>query len=114
MKDIYGTLPREVETLFIKRSIDLLVRESEIESLQDYSNRVEIIAGDKYIKIKGIGNILFESLIPHLNYIKVSYANNRFKIVMTKRKNWTKDLENILESLTNIVTKNKVKEIVWD
>ena len=112
MKDIYGTLPKEVETLFLKRSIDLLVRESEIESLQDYSNRVEIIAGDKYIKIKGIGNILFESLIPYLNFIKVSYANNRFKIVMTKRKTWTRDLENILESLTNIVTKNKVKEII--
>ena len=112
MKDIYGTLPKEVESLFVKRSIDLLVRESEIDSLQDYSNRVEIIAGDKYIKIKGIGNILFEALIAHLNYIKVSYANNRFKIVMTKRKTWTKDLENILESLTNIITKNKVKEIV--
>ena len=112
MKDIYGTLPKEVETLFIKRSIDLLVRESEIESLQDYSNRVEIIASDKYIKIKGIGNILFESLIPYLNFIKVSYANNRFKIVVTKRKNWTKDLESILESLVNIIKKNKVKEIV--
>ena len=112
MKDIYGTLPKEVDTLFLKRSIDLLVRESEIESLQDYSNRVEIVAGDKYIKIKGIGNILFESLIPYLNFIKVSYANNRFKIVMSKRNKWIKDLENILESLTNIVTKNKVKEIV--
>ena len=112
MKDIYGTLPKEVETLFIKRSIDLLVRESEIESLQDYSNRVEIIASDKYIKIKGIGNILFKSLIPYLNFIKVSYANNRFKIVVTKRKNWTKDLESILESLVNIIKKNKVKEIV--
>ena len=112
MKDIYGTLPKEVNALFIKRNIDLLVRETQIESLQDFNNRVEIVAGDQYIKIKGIGNILFESLIPYLNFIKVSYANNRFKIVMTKRKEWTTDLENILLSLLNIISKNKVQEIV--
>ena len=88
------------------------MRETQIESLQDFNNRVEIVAGDQYIKIKGIGNILFESLIPYLNFIKVSYANNRFKIVMTKRKEWTTDLENILLSLLNIISKNKVQEIV--
>ena len=111
-KDIYGSLPKEVDLLFTKRSIDLLVRESQIDEMQDYPNRVEVVAGEKYIKIKGIGNILFETLIPYLNIIKVSYLNNRFKIVINKRKQWIKDLEDILVCLTNIIKKNKVKEII--
>ena len=112
VRDIYGELPKEVQALFSKRTIDLLVRESEIESLNEINQKVEIILGDKFIKIKGIGNILFEALIPYLNFIKVSYASNKFKILMSKRKVWVDDLENILRCLKNIVSKNKVKEIL--
>ncbi len=111
MRDIYGELPKEVERLFAKRSIDLLVRESCIENLNEVAQRVEITLGESFIKIKGIGNILFEALIPYLNFIKVSYANNKFRILMTKRKVWVEDLESILKCLVNIINKNKVKEI---
>ena len=111
VRDIYGILPQEVETLFAKRSIDLLMRESMVEDLSEINKKVEIMLGENYIKIKGIGNILFEALIPYLSFIKVSYANNKFRILLTKRENWIKDLENILECLANIMKKNKVKEI---
>jgi transcription-repair coupling factor (superfamily II helicase) len=111
MRDIYGELPEEVEHLFSKRKIDLLVRDSKIESLNEINNKVEILLGDMFIKIKGIGNILFEALIPYLNFIKVSYANNKFKILMNKRKGWVEDLVNILQCLNNIISKNKIKEI---
>ena len=112
VRDIYGKLPREVELLFSKRNIDILVRESNIQDLQETGNKVDIILGEDFVKIKGIGNILFEALIPYLNFIKVSYGNNRFKIQMTKRKDWIIDLESILECLVNITRKNKVKEII--
>ncbi len=112
MRDIYGELPDEVESLFSKRKIDLYVREGHIEDLKEVNKNVEIILGNDFIKIKGIGNILFESLIPYLNFIRVSYASNKFKIILNKRKVWIKDLENILECLTNIINKNKVKEII--
>lgn len=111
MRDIYGELPKEVEMLFSKRSIDLLVREGHIEDLNEINQKVEILLGEDFIKIKGIGNILFEALIPYLNFIKVSYANNKFKILMNKRKIWIEDLESILKCLVNIIKKNKVKEI---
>ena len=111
MRDIYGELPKEVEMLFSKRSIDLLVREGHIENLNEINQKVEILLGEDFIKIKGIGNILFEALIPYLNFIKVSYANNKFKILMNKRKIWIEDLESILKCLVNIIKKNKVKEI---
>ena len=111
VRDIYGELPKEVESLFNKRKIDLLIRETEVEELKEVLQNVEIILGDRYIKIKGIGNILFEALIPFLNIIKVSYANNKFKIILKKRKDWIKDLTKLLECLRNIIKGNIVKEI---
>ena len=111
-KDIYGDLPGEVDKLFIKRSIDLLVREGQVENLSEVYQKIEIVLGDAYLKIKGIGNILFEAMIPYLNFIKVSYTNNKFKIFMTKRKTWIDDLEKILRTLTNIVKGNKIKEVI--
>ena len=112
MKDIYGVLPKEVESLFTKRKIDLLIRDSKIDDFLETNSKIDLVLGKNYINIKGIGNILFEALIPYLNFIKVSYSNNVFKIVMNKRKIWIDDLENILRALANIIKVNKTKEIV--
>ena len=111
-KDIYGELPDEVDKLFVKRTIDLLVREGQVENLSEVYQKVEIVLGDVYLKIKGIGNILFEAMIPFLNFIKVIYTNNKFKIFVTKRKTWIDDLEKILRTLTNIIKGNKIKEVI--
>ena len=44
VRDIYGILPQEVETLFAKRSIDLLMRESMVEDLSEINKKVEIMS----------------------------------------------------------------------
>jgi transcription-repair coupling factor (superfamily II helicase) len=110
-RDVYGRLPEEVESLFAKRSIDLLTKEAHVLKLQDKAKFVEINLGDEYINIKGIGNILFEALIPFLAFVKISYANNVFRIVLNKGKNRVYDLENILKSLMEIQNHFVVKEI---
>ena len=110
-RDVYGRLPEEVEMLFSKRSIDLLTKEAKVQKLMDKPKFVEITLGDEYINIKGIGNILFEALIPFLAFVKISYANNVFRILLTKGKNWIHDLENILKSLLEIQTHFVIKEI---
>ena len=110
-RDVYGRLPEEVESLFAKRSIDLLTKEAHVLKLQDKAKYVEINLGDEYINIKGIGNILFEALIPFLAFVKISYANNVFRIVLNKGKNWVYDLENILKSLLEIQNHFVIKEI---
>ena len=110
-RDIYGRLPEEVELLFVKRSIDLLVREAKVLRLDEKPKYVEIKLGDEYINIRGIGNILFEALIPFLAFVKISYANNVFKIMLNKRKTWMLDLENILKSLLEIQNHFSVQEI---
>ena len=111
-RDIYGRLPEEVEALFTKRSIDLLVRDAHVLKLEEKPKFVEILLGDDYINIKGIGNILFEALIPFLAFVKISYANNVFKILLSKGKKWISDLESILKSLLEIQKHFVVKEIV--
>ena len=111
-RDIYGRLPEEVDMLFTKRNIDLLVREAHILKLDETNRYVEIKLGDDYINIKGIGNILFEALIPFLAFVKISYANNVFKIQLSKGKKWINDLEGILKSLLEIQKHFVIKEIV--
>ncbi len=111
-RDIYGKLPEEVELLFVKRDIDLLTREAKIDKLEDKQKTMDIILGSRYMNIRGIGNILFESLIPYLSLVKVTYANNVFKILLNKSERWIFDLENILKSLVNILENNKIQEIV--
>ncbi|MCR4880212.1 MAG: transcription-repair coupling factor [Bacilli bacterium] len=110
-KDVYGTLPESVELLFIKKSVDLLLAEAGVQTLKEQPTFIEIYLGEPYINIRGIGNILFEALIPYISKIKVSYLNHRFKIVLKKGKGWLKDLEAILIGLENIKATNKIKEI---
>ena len=107
-RDIYGKLPEEVEQLFYKRAIDIMVKECEIKDIKENKTNVELYLGDNFINVKGIGNILFEALIPYLSIIKISYLNKKFKIVMNKSGNWLIDLENILKSLMKIIETNKV------
>ena len=110
-KDVYGTLPESVELLFVKKSVDLLLGEAGVQSLKEQPTFIEIYLAEPYINIRGIGNILFETLIPYISKIKVSYLNHRFKIVLRKDKDWLKDLEAILIGLENIKLTNKIKEI---
>ncbi len=110
VRDVYGRLPEEVKQLFYKRAIDLMVKQCEINDIKENKMNVELYLGDNFINIKGIGNILFEALIPYLSIIKISYLNHKFKIVMNKKGNWLIDLENILKSLVNIINTNKIIE----
>ena len=103
--DMFGKLPEEVETLFLKREIDLLVESADVKKLDEYEKYLELELGPTYINIRGIGNLLFESLIPYLSIIKLSYAKNLFKIRINKKDKWIVTLKNLLNTLNEIVTK---------
>ena len=111
-RDIFGKLPEEVETLFKKRTVDLLKRDAKVDKISDNANNVELILAKDYINIRGIGNILFEAMIPYLKTIKVSYVRNEFKIAIIKNRGWLDILIAILECLVNIITMHRTKEIV--
>ena len=91
-----------------------MVKACDIREVKESKFNIEINLGDNFIRIKGIGNILFEALIPYLSIIKLSYVNRRFKLVMTKKSNWLSDFENILKALVNVIKTNKVVEQAWE
>ena len=111
VEDIYGRLPESVELVFKKRSIELLIKESNVLKVDDAYRNIEITLGKPYIDIKGIGNILFEALIPYLNKIKVRYAKQEFQIIINKTSDALDDLEGILYKLITIKKTNRTVEI---
>ena len=108
--DIYGKLPPSVELLIQKRMIDVLVKLCEIKSLMEKGHQVEIILNDVFTKIRGVGNLLFEAMIPFISFSKIVYRDHTFRITMQKRTDWFKDVKNILLALLNILETNKVIE----
>lgn len=101
-RDIYGELPENVELLFSRRNIDLLIKESNIIDIKENNINIEISLGDPYIYIKGIGNMIFEALMPYLSKIKVRYVKSEFQIYLNKSKDLYADLEGILYKLIQI------------
>ena len=71
---------------------------------------IEIILDESYTKIRGIGNILFETMIPFISYSRIAYRNREFKITVNKRKDWFSDIKTMLTSLLNIIQTNKILE----
>ena len=110
-KDVYGSIPESTNLLFLKRNVDLLLKESNIHEVKENYNNVELLLGEPYINIRGIGNLLFEGLIPYINRVKISYINHKFKLVVSKTKSMLLDLEGILVVLNNICHNNKVIKI---
>lgn len=102
IRDIYGKIPTEVNTLINKRKIDILLSGEEFETTNEYSYDIEIVLSQKFSSISGIGNALFETLTPYLSKIKVSYLQKILKIRLLKEDNWLKDFETIVECIAKI------------
>lgn len=110
MRDIYGKIPPQVKLLLKKQEIDILQEKTKIESMSISDISLNFNLGKEYLDIKGIGNFLFEALIPFIDFIKISYTQKRFNIFMRKRKTWLDDLQSILQCLLEIVETNSKME----
>ena len=108
--DIFGKLPPEAELLFRKRAIDILSKEARVKTMSESFGKIELILEDAFSSIRGIGNILFETIIPFISYTKIVYRNKEFIITMQKRKSWMKDLESLLGSLASIYKLHEINE----
>ena len=108
--DIFGKLPKEVELLFRKRDLDILSKEARVKSMSESFGKIEIILDNAFNSIRGIGNMLFETIIPFISYTKIVYRNKEFVITMSKRRTWMKDLESLLSSIASIYKLHEVRE----
>ena len=109
LRDIYGRIPHEVILLLNKRRIDILMNNEEFDTVNEYSDTVEIILSDKFSSKSGIGSALFEALEPYLSKITVTYIHKVLKIRLKKEDNWIKDLETIIECIVTIYRKYKTR-----
>ena len=109
LRDIYGRIPREVIMLLNKRRIDILMNNEEFETVNEYTDSVEIILSEKFSSKSGIGSTLFEALSPYLSKISVTYIHKVLKIRLKKEDNWMKDLETIIECIVTIYRKYKAR-----
>lgn len=107
LRDIYGKIPNEVLLLINKRRIDLLMENEEFETVNEYSDSIDIILSKKFTEISGIGSQLFEVLSPYLSKITVTYIQKVLKVRLKKIDNWIKDLETIVECIDSLYKKCK-------
>ncbi|MBR1847297.1 MAG: transcription-repair coupling factor [Bacilli bacterium] len=96
MKDIYGRLPEEVELVIQKKRIDLLSDLEEFEGVEEVNGHIEVMLSSSFTKIDGIGTDLFNSLVPYLGSLRVTYVEKRLKFILMKKDNWIGTLEKIM------------------
>lgn len=111
IRDMFGSLPNEVEQLFLKKEVSLLKEEARINTFIDRGDKVEMTLSEDYLSIKGVGNLLFEIVIPFLRFMKISYVGKKFTIVMTKHDNWIEDLKKLFNSLIILINTHRTEII---
>lgn len=107
LKDVYGRIPYELETLIEKKRIDLLADDPAFALVEENPNNVDIVLSDSFASLSGIGNDLFSLLVPYISVLKVTYIDRKLKIRYLKRDSWMKELKVILGLLKDLYKKKK-------
>ena len=85
IKDIYGRMPEEVSLLITKKRIDLYESQEEFESLTELEERVDIMLSSAFSRMDGIGNALFNNMVPFLSLCRVTLVDKKVKISVKKQ-----------------------------
>ena len=112
IKDIYGKIPEEVALLIKKKRIDLYEAQEEFESVTEFEERVDIMLSDYFVRLNGIGNDLFNNIVPFLSLCRVTFVDKKVKISMKKQgEDWLTTLLKIVKVVhkTYITRKNPPK-----
>jgi len=96
MRDIYGRIPDETKLLIQKKRIDLLSSNEEFKSVDEGDGYIDILLDDNFSRMNGIGNALFNDLVPYLPLVTVSFIDKRLRIRMRKKEKWLDSLEAIM------------------
>ncbi len=110
VRDIYGKLPDEVNLLFKKREIDILLSHESFDRITELYGNLEIVLSKKFSSISGIGAPLFEALEPLLDVVTVSYLQKTLRIKLKKEGNYLLTLEtlaHVVIDLYNRFSNNK-------
>jgi transcription-repair coupling factor (superfamily II helicase) len=110
IRDLYGRLPEEVETLLKKRYFDILTHSPALDAWQETKAYLDILCADAFTALPQSGTLLFQSLQPQLQYIKVTYAQRKLRIRLFKQGSWFDNLVTIIEAIVKIYDQQSKKE----
>jgi transcription-repair coupling factor (superfamily II helicase) len=93
--DNYGRLPVSVEMLFEKKRLEILLKETRIETFKERMHHIECIFTHEYSQsINGIA--WFEQVNELSSEMQLKYKNNRISIHMKKQDDWVILLNKLL------------------
>ena len=107
VKDIYGKLPKGLLLLFQKKRVDLLLSGEEFSEIMDQKESFDIFLSQKFSSYNGIGQELFEMLIPYLKIIKITFLQKKLRLRLEKREEWLDDLEAVTSLIHRLYARHK-------
>lgn len=105
VRDIFGRLPDEVELLIKKKKIDILLNSAEFDNLVEQDKTVDLYLSRAFSSINGIGNELFNELVPYLSSVRVSFVDRILKVQVYKKDKYLDILENVMEGIHKTFSK---------
>lgn len=99
--DNYGKLPENVELLFEKKRLDILINEPCVDSFKELTRDVELSLTEEYSN-NADGVKLFELITTISRDIKMSYTGKQIILRLPKVKNWLTIIIEVLERIQNI------------
>lgn len=109
VRDIYGKMPEETSLLIKKKLIDILSDFEEFTSVNDCEDKVDLSLSSSFSRIDGIGSDLFNSLLPMMNRLRVTFLNKVLVVSLYKQGNWLDDLEKVMRNIHSVYLAHKQK-----
>lgn len=104
LQDNYGRLPKEVNLLFEKKRLDILINEPGLELFKELNKEVELTLTQGYSnQIDGVQ--FFEVISSISRDIAIRYERGRIMLKVKKQRNWMHLVVNLLERIHHLVQK---------
>ena len=100
LNDLYGKLPKSVNTLVEKREFDLIMNENPFDKMKEEKNLVEVYLSREFSD-KLDGEKLFMMLTPYRKKVSITYTNKQIVIKFLKDQEW---LERAIKILKEVET----------
>lgn len=103
--DMYGKLPKPLQTLFLKRQIELMINSKVkyIEDVIDGDNYIDIIPGQAFLNIAGSALTLNNRIGTTFSNVRFIIASDKIKIRVIKKGDWFQAYAALVRTIVAIV-----------
>ena len=82
-------------------------KELELDFIDENKDSVNINLSPSFSRIDGIGNKMFNELVPYLSFLRVIFVDRNLRVIVTKREDWLRDLETVMKGIHKVYEKMK-------